>query len=130
MLAEQRLVEATTLLDAGHWDGAYYLGGYVIECALKACIAKKTREHDFHDKSLVDKSYTHNLSQLLGVAGLTIPFNDRARDQPAFDKNWKTIVGWSEYARYQRHEEQTSKAFLDAIANDSNGVFPWLKTHW
>jgi HEPN domain-containing protein len=30
------------LLEAGLYAGAYYLAGYAVECALKACIAKKT----------------------------------------------------------------------------------------
>jgi HEPN domain-containing protein len=42
-----RLQDAKILLDNKCYDGAYYLSGYVVECALKACIAKKTREHDF-----------------------------------------------------------------------------------
>ncbi len=39
-LATIRLRDAEVLLDNGRYDGAYYLLGYVIECALKACIAK------------------------------------------------------------------------------------------
>jgi len=46
-------------------DGAYYLAGYAVECALKACIAKKTQRHEFPDKRRVDASHTHNLIQLL-----------------------------------------------------------------
>ena len=39
-MADQRLVEAKALLDQGMWDGAYYLAGYAVELALKACIIK------------------------------------------------------------------------------------------
>jgi hypothetical protein len=46
-LAMIRLQDAKMLLDSECYDGAYYLTGYVIECALKACIAKKTKEFDF-----------------------------------------------------------------------------------
>ena len=46
-LARVRLEEAKALRDAGRPAGAYYLAGYTVECALKACIAKRTREHDF-----------------------------------------------------------------------------------
>lgn len=35
-LADVRIAEAKVLLDAGMWDGAYYLAGYAVECALKA----------------------------------------------------------------------------------------------
>ena len=35
-----RLREARALARLGMNDGAYYLAGYAVECALKACIAK------------------------------------------------------------------------------------------
>jgi HEPN domain-containing protein len=41
-LAELRLQDAEALLQAGRYEAAYYLAGYAIECALKACIAKRT----------------------------------------------------------------------------------------
>jgi HEPN domain-containing protein len=41
-LAELRITEAKVLLDNGFYAGAYYLAGYAVECALKACIAKLT----------------------------------------------------------------------------------------
>jgi HEPN domain-containing protein len=41
-LAAIRLKEAKLLLAANAPDGAYYLAGYAVECALKACIAKAT----------------------------------------------------------------------------------------
>ena len=40
-LASERLKEAQALLGAGFWSGAYYLSGYSIEFALKACIARQ-----------------------------------------------------------------------------------------
>lgn len=46
-LTTLRLAEARALLDAGLPDGAYYLAGYAVECALKACISRQTRQHDF-----------------------------------------------------------------------------------
>jgi hypothetical protein len=70
-LAELRLLEARALLAAELPDGAYYLAGYAVECGLKACIAAKTREHDFPDKKLVEKSYSHDVEKLLDAAGLS-----------------------------------------------------------
>ena len=61
-LSETRIREAKSLLAAEFMDGAYYLAGYSVECALKACIAKQTQEHDFPDKKLVNESHTHNLT--------------------------------------------------------------------
>ncbi len=48
-LGQMRIDEATLLLAHRHWSGAYYLAGYAVECALKACIAKRTQRHDFRD---------------------------------------------------------------------------------
>jgi HEPN domain-containing protein len=69
-LAAIRLKEARVLLKSGCWEGAYYLGGYAAECALKACIAKQTARHDFPDKARTNASYTHDLEELLRLAKL------------------------------------------------------------
>jgi len=45
-LAEVRLKDAQALLGRKRWSGAYYLSGYVIECALKACLLKHLGESD------------------------------------------------------------------------------------
>jgi HEPN domain-containing protein len=41
-IAELRLKESKALLATGFAEGAYYLAGYAVECALKSCIAKST----------------------------------------------------------------------------------------
>jgi HEPN domain-containing protein len=43
-LARIRLKDAKALLGRKRWSGAYYLCGYVIECALKACILRHLGE--------------------------------------------------------------------------------------
>jgi hypothetical protein len=40
-LSKVRLKEATALLKLELFDGAFYLAGYAVECALKACVAKE-----------------------------------------------------------------------------------------
>lgn len=70
MLSAVRLKEAKALLNAGLPDGAYYLAGYAVECALKAWIAKSTLRYDFPDKQRATKSYPHNLTQLVLAAKL------------------------------------------------------------
>jgi HEPN domain-containing protein len=51
-LANARLRDAEILLKNRRFDGAYYLAGYAVECAIKACVAKKTQRYDFPDKDL------------------------------------------------------------------------------
>lgn len=65
-LSKIRLSEAKTLLQAHLFDSAFYLTGYAVECALKACIAKGTRRFEFPDKKKVESSHSHNLLQLIG----------------------------------------------------------------
>ena len=55
-LAEDRIADAAALLNAGRWSAAYYLAGYAVECALKACIAKQTQAGDFPDKRIAEKA--------------------------------------------------------------------------
>jgi hypothetical protein len=59
-LSQLRAREARYLLKGGHLSGAYYLLGYSVECALKACIAKRVQRYDFPDKQLAQEVYTHN----------------------------------------------------------------------
>lgn len=69
-LTRIRLREARVLLKNGHYEGAYYLLGYAVECAFKACIARQTRRYDFPDRKLVNDIYTHDLNKLLSISGL------------------------------------------------------------
>lgn len=50
-LAAIRVREASLLLKNKQYSGAYYLAGYAVECALKACISKETRRYDFPTSS-------------------------------------------------------------------------------
>jgi hypothetical protein len=52
-LAMDRIADAKALLAAKRWAGAYYLAGYAVECALKACVlVRLTAEAEviFEDK--------------------------------------------------------------------------------
>jgi HEPN domain-containing protein len=75
-LAELRLTEARLLLANGLPSGAYYLAGYAVECALKSIIAMGFRANEIPDKSLVNRVYTHDLNDLLNLAGLRSSLHD------------------------------------------------------
>ena len=66
-LSNARIREAKILFAAGEYSGAYYLAGYSIGCALKACVAKGVRRYDFPEKGLADKVFTHDLTMLLSI---------------------------------------------------------------
>ena len=69
-LAELRLNEAKLLFQEHQPSGAYYLAGYAIECAFKAIISAQFRANEIPDKALVNRVYTHDLADLIKLAGL------------------------------------------------------------
>lgn len=130
-LANMRSKEAKALLAQGHFAGAYYLAGYSVECALKACIAKRTQRHDFPDKRIAFESYTHDLKELLKTAGLDSVFTADAPANSQLAKNWTTIKDWSESARYQAIISDTNaRDIYSAITSRKDGVLLWLKKRW
>jgi HEPN domain-containing protein len=129
-LSRTRIREAKSLLSAGHSSGAYYLGGYAVECALKACIAKMTARYDFPDKNRANNSYTHDLTSLLKTANLDKTLDSYAKTNPDFDANWKVVKEWSEQTRYRVNNLADAAALLLAISHPKDGVLPWLKLHW
>jgi hypothetical protein len=91
LLSAVRLKEAKALLKAGFPDGAYYLAGYSVECALKACIAKSTQRYDFPDKTRASESYTHNLTQLVKTAKLDATLTTLLNIDILFRDNWEAV---------------------------------------
>ena len=107
------------------------MAGYAVECALKACIAKLTRQNDFPDKKLANKSHTHNLIELVDVAQLKSIFDTERHSNNVFDINWNTVKSWSEEARYDASiSSVAARDFFSAITDAPNGVLPWLKKYW
>jgi HEPN domain-containing protein len=125
-LANARLRDAEGLFANRRYSGAYYLGGYAVECAIKACIAKNTRRGEFPEKEKVNRSYTHDLQQLIGVAGLRQPLQAREKVDANFSANWARVITWSEAARYEGHGRQEAQGLLQAISDATSGVLQWL----
>jgi HEPN domain-containing protein len=129
-IANTRIREASALLTAGFPDGAYYLAGYSVECALKACIAKKTREHDFPEKKLVNESYTHRLKDLLRLADLKTEFETALQQDQLMEANWDIVQNWSEESRYEKRTFQQAASLLSAIDDQPGGLLPWIRQRW
>ena len=131
-LADVRIAEAAALLRRRPPmpDGAYYLAGYAVECALKACVAKLVREHDFPDKQMATDSHTHSITVLVRVAGLDAAQKADADANAALRDNWNVVKDWSERSRYERHSQEKAKRLYVAITDPTNGVLPWIKARW
>jgi hypothetical protein len=129
-LARLRLKEAQTLVRAGCWEGGYYLAGYAVECAFKACIARGTERNEFPELERVRSSYTHDLEKLLRVAKLHDPLAEAMRRETQLAFNWALVTQWSEEARYRRHSEADATTLFMAIRDRKYGVLSWLKKRW
>jgi hypothetical protein len=130
-IVDIRVKEAKILFDNKCHEGAYYLLGYALECAIKACIAKQIRENDFPDKQLANACYTHKLSDLIGVAGLKQKLKEKEKTDEDFRLNWAVAKEWSEDVRYEHKIEATMvKDFFEAITDDKTGILIWLKSWW
>ncbi len=131
-IAEIRINDASALLALvpARTDSAYYLAGYAVECALKACIAKRYSQHDWPEKEFVSKCHTHDLGTLLALANLQVAFTSDSTANPALSQNWLVVKDWTERSRYERHSQAKAQKLIDAITDTANGVLPWIKAHW
>jgi HEPN domain-containing protein len=126
-LAKLRLRDAKVLLDNQCYEGAYYLLGYAVECAFKACIAKQTKRYDFPDKNLANSIYTHDLNTLLRFSGL-----EQEHRNPNFEVNWTIVKDWKEDARYSvgKITKDKAEALYSAVRSRKDGILPWLQKWW
>ena len=129
ILADARLRDAEVLLGNRRFAGAYYLAGYSVECAIKACIAKRTRKSEFPPRE-APKFYTHDLWALLKMSGLSDQYGEARRDNPDLGSNWSVVDAWSEDSRYETHTQREATELLNAVSDSDNGVLPWLKRYW
>ena len=128
-LAGLRAKEAGNLARNRCEEGAYYLAGYAVECALKACIAKKTRRHEFPPDWVYVKSlYVHDLESLLKKADLKEHLDEDIKKNKALNLNWFAVKDWNESKRYETSGLK-GKVLYEAVTG-SDGGLPWIKQRW
>lgn len=128
-LAELRVQEARLLADSGKEQGAYYLAGFAIECALKACIAKKTRRHQFPlGRPYVDEVYKHKLPGLLRVAALEKQLDQEMKRNPGLASKWGVVKDWDVDRRYELKGLKGTD--MVSAVTGPDGVLQWIKQHW
>lgn len=97
-IARERLKDAEVLYKAGRYDGAIYLGGYVVEIALKCRICKTLRWPGFPQTRSEFQPYqslkTHDLDVLLALSGI------EAKIKTRYLAEWLAVASWDSEARY------------------------------
>ncbi len=130
-ISRVRRQEAGILLKAKKYAGAYYLLGYAVECALKACIAKQTRKYDFPNKEIAQKAYVHDLEKLLKIAGLDYQLKEDMNTNSNLEVNWSLVKDWKETARYSSSITRAeAKDLYSACTSKTNGILAWIKEKW
>lgn len=128
-LTELRVKEAVTLAKSSNPQGAYYLAGLAVECALKACIAKKTGRHDFPPSPNQARGvYSHDLGDLLKLAGLADLLVQDTNNNYQLMENRVIIKAWSVDCRYET-SGLNGKAYVNSL-NSPEGALAWIKLHW
>lgn len=126
-LATLRLKEALALFSKKEYSGAYYLAGYVIECALKAVIAKPLKSMTLPDKELADRIYRgHDLKNLLRLARLEEKYENLATSDYQFQKQWMRLFSWKVEARYQITDREGARGLIEAASE----ILGWIKQFW
>lgn len=121
-LTDTRMDDAEALLKSGRYDGAYYLAGYAVECALKARLVRLLEGYFPPKQSL----YIHDLEKLLDAAELASIFEDLANANRLFEDQWDTVKEWSEMSRYNTQDQRAAEDMLAAV----RGVVECIKQYW
>jgi HEPN domain-containing protein len=129
-LSMTRIREAKILFKAGEYSGAYYLAGYAVECALKACFAKSVKRYDFPEKDRAGKIFTHKLAELARLAKLDTDLAAATKANSKLDGSWLLVCNWTEDSRYSFWTKNEAEAIINAITGKNDGVLAWIKRRW
>jgi hypothetical protein len=99
-IARARIRDAKALYKARRFDGAAYVCGYALECALKARIVSTLHWLGFPETQKefngLQSFKTHNLDTLLSLSGR------EAKIKNSHLKEWSGVAIWEPEARYKR----------------------------
>jgi HEPN domain-containing protein len=135
-------MEARALLSAYHADAAFYLAGYSIECALKACVCRTLDQDDFYKPDRSNKSVryvqervlrefkTHNYNDLLVLTGLSAKFELACQTDLALDIAWEIVrnLQWTEQARYQYNSKSIEDCYV--FVESVETILIWISKYW
>jgi len=99
-IIKERLSDAEALFNAGRFDGATYLCGYVMEVALKLRVCKTLKWEGFPETRREFEGLasfkTHDFDSLLHVSGV----EDKVKQ--LYLSEWSTVITWNPEMRYNR----------------------------
>jgi hypothetical protein len=130
-LARMRISEAEALHKAGLYAGSYYLVGYAVEVALKACVCRLLNLNEYPERELDRNPFkTHKWPDLILFSGLREELHTLLLD-PDFKANWDIACSWNPEQRYQTGRTSADAMdLLNAVRSEPKGVLAWLSSQW
>lgn len=102
-----------------------------MECGLKSCIIKHLLATDqFPEKRFSEQCWTHNLSQLVVLAGLKTALDTDLAADPELAAKWGFVRDWNETSRYARKNKTEALKLYKSIRDARHGVLPWIISRW
>ena len=133
-LAEERVLDADALLQAGRWAGAFHLIGYAVESGLKSCVLAYMENNNadviFRERKFSDNCWTHNIEELVRLAGLRSALDLDMAANRQLGINWIYATQWKEISRYQTATEFDARRLYQAVTDAVDGVLPWIRARW
>ena len=119
-LAEERVLDADVLLQAGRWAGAFHLIGYAVESGLKSCVLAYMENSNadviFRERKFSDNCWTHNIEELVRLAGLRSALDLDMAANRQLGINWIYATQRKEISRYQTATEFNARRLYQAVA--------------
>ena len=121
--SRRRLEDAEALYNQERWNGAIYMGGYAIECALKSLICFKQRTDNFKNTTVFKEkrskgSNLHNLTKLLKALPNIHRKIESLPGHKPYREAWKQVNSWqNDNLRYsdQKGDKIEASKFIDAV---------------
>ena len=120
-VASQRLTTADMLLKHDHTLDAQYIGGYTVECSLKALILDRTPDSDKAEKckKITSGAKMHRPDVLLGELrnlGIELPLEMTKRMRR---------FGWTTDLRYETGRRDTGETV--AFLKTAKAIYDWVE---
>lgn len=129
-IAQSKIDDAELLLEHHRYSNSYYLAGFAVEIAIKACIAKQIAAETIPDKNYIQAIHVHNIAELVGLAGLKPELQNKQTADPEFHTYWGIATKWKTDSRYQAIDPTSCQLLIQAVVEPEHGVLPWIKTYW
>ncbi|MGD1809172.1 hypothetical protein ACP6PL_27565 [Dapis sp. BLCC M126] len=121
--SRRRLEDARVLHSQKRWNGAIYMGGYAIECALKSLICYQEPTNNFKDTTVFKQglkgSDLHSLIKLLDALPNIQKVIESQKGNNSYRQAWITVTSlWrNDELRYsnKKGDETEANKFLDAV---------------